>query len=460
MAFIVKPGVTNQTVTIALPEIALLATVSGPESAVAGSVVQIEWTGPGDKNDFIAVAPPDSRDGVRSEFSYIRDSAGILNLRMPPEGGIFELRYVLGKGHRVIARHQIKVTPVVATITPPAELLAGATVAVEWTGPDYKNDYISVVEPGEDKWINYIYTRDGSPVGLQMPGEPGDYEIIYMLGQQRTVIARIPVKVTGVEYALSAPQTATGGSSIEVSWVGPDYKNDYVSVAEEGADDSKYVHYSYTRDGTPVVLQVPLTAGSYEIRYVLSQDRVVKARVPLEVTAVTGGISGPESANAGARVEVNWKGPGYKNDYISIASPDQDTTKYEGYTYTRDGTPLLLQMPTKPGDYELRYIAAGSDAKVLARQPITVNPVSATLEVNGTAAPGSNLVVTWTGPDYRNDFVAISRADDPKGYETYTYTRDGSPMILKVPERPGVYQVRYFMGQDRVILERSDLTVK
>ncbi len=450
---------SNQTTTLVLPEIVLLATVSGPESVVAGSVVQVEWTGPDEKSDFISVAPVGSADGKWTGYSYANKGTP-LNLRMPPEAGAYELRYVLNRGREAIARQPVTVTPVTATLTPPAELPAGGTVAVEWTGPDYKNDLISVVKPGEEGWINYVYTRKGMPVALQMPGEPGDYEIIYMMDQKRTVIARVPVKVTGTEYMLSAPDTAASGGSLQVEWIGPNYKNDYIAIAEVGSEDGQYIHYSYTKKGSPARLPLPLEAGTYELRYVLAQDRLVTARIPIELTPVTGGVSGPETANAGSTIEVIWQGPDYKHDLISIAVPDHPAKQNLGYTYTKRGSPLMLQLPAEPGSYELRYVASGSDAMVLARQAITVNPVTATIEANASASPGSNLVVTWKGPDYHNDYLAISRADDPKGYEVYAYTKKGSPLILKVPDVPGEYELRYIMSQGRTILQRARLTVE
>ncbi|MCG6903814.1 MAG: VWA domain-containing protein [Rhodobacter sp.] len=452
-------GSVDKRIVLELPEYRPLATLEAPATAVAGSDLQVRWTGPDAKNDFVSVAEPAAEGARWINYTYTRQGP-LLTVQMPPRPGTYELRYILADGRKILGTHPITVTAVAASVTPPADLPAGASVAVDWQGPDYKNDFLAVTRPGEDKWINYTYTRQGTPLTLQMPPEPGDYDVIYVMDQDRTILVRVPVKVTGIDFAVGGPETAAAGSTIAVDWVGPDYKNDFIAVAEVGAPNTKWLKYTYTREGTPVQLALPLTPGSYELRYVLGQDRVIKARAPLQVTPVTGGISAPDAADAGARIEVNWKGPGYRNDFVSVASPDQPVTKYHHYTYTREGTPLLLEMPVDPGTYELRYVAAGSDAMVLARQPITVNPISATLTAEASAAPGSNLAVTWQGPDYRNDYVAISRADDPKGYEVFAYTREGSPMVLKVPAAPGAYELRYVLGQGRRILQRVPLTVQ
>ncbi|MDJ0824032.1 MAG: VWA domain-containing protein [Rhodobacter sp.] len=450
-------GTVNKTVVLELPEYRPDATIEAPDSAVAGSTVQVRWTGPDNKNDFISVAARDADEGAWIEYTYTREGP-LLNLRMPPEEGSYELRYVLNDGRKALTRRAIEVTPVAATITPPDSLPAGATVSIDWTGPDYKNDFLAVVAPGDEGWINYTYTREGSPLGLQMPGEPGDYDIIYTMDQKRTVLERVSITVTGVDFSVSAPESAAVGSEVTVDWTGPDYKNDYIDLAKAGED--RYVTYTYTREGSPLTLKVPVEPGDYEVRYVLAQDRTVMARTAVKVTPVTASLSGPDTADIGGQIAVTWEGPDYKNDYIDIAKLGARDNQYQKYTYTRQGSPLMLQMPTEPGDYELRYVMSGNNRSILARQPITVAAIGATLDVAGTAAPGSNLVVTWEGPEYKNDYLSIARVGDEKGYETYTYAREGSPLILKVPEAPGAYEVRYVMGQDRKVLERSLLTVE
>ncbi len=452
-------GTVNKTVVVELPEFRPAATLEAPVSAVAGSMVEVRWTGPDGKNDFISVAEPDADQGAWEEYTYTREGT-LLLLRMPPEPGEFELRYVLNDGRKALARRAITVTPVQATITPPADLPAGDTVTIDWTGPDYRGDFISVVKPGEEAWINYTYTREGSPMRLRMPGDPGDYELLYVLDQKRTVLQRVPVTVTGVDYSVSVPDSAAAGSEVLVDWTGPDYDNDYIAIVETGADDGTWLQYTYTREGSPLKLQVPLEPGSYEIRYVLSQGRQTKAATPLTVTEVTGSVSGPTSAAVGSTIPVDWQGPGYRNDFVTVATVGSADRDYASYEYTRNGSPAKLQLPVEPGEYELRYIAnAAGDRVLLARQPITLTPVTATLDAPDSAEPGSTINVNWEGPGYRNDYLGIGKIGS-EGYETYAYTRDGSPLRIRVPDTPGQYELRYFMGQGRTMIATVPLTVQ
>ncbi len=434
--------------------VAVGATLSASDQATAGASVTVEWTGPDYRNDFIAVTERGADRWIN--YTYTREGAP-LNLVMPTEEGEYDIVYFLNQDNTPIARVPVTVGAVSATLAVPETLEAGATVTVDWTGPDYQNDFIAVTERGSDKWINYTYTRDGTPLGLQLPAEAGDYDIVYFLRQDNRPIARIPVTTAAVSFSVMAPDSAPAGSTIQVDWTGPDYKNDYVSLAEVGVRGNQYETYQYTNKGSPAEIKLPITPGTYEIRYIVNQDAVIGATRTIEVTPVTATVAAPETALAGSKVTVDWTGPDYKNDYVTISKPDD--AKYEAYTYTNQGSPLQVQAPAEPGTYEIRYFAQGRPDTILARIPLEVLPVTATLKANGTVAPGGNLAVEWEGPDYKSDYISIAKVGDTR-YETYTYTNEGSPLIIKAPDGPGTYELRYVMQQGDKVLASQTLVVE
>jgi Ca-activated chloride channel family protein len=230
-------------------------------------------------------------------------------------------------------------------------------------------------------------------------------------------------------------------------------------VAEVGQANNAYKGYTYTREGSPLKLLLPLEAGDYEVRYILSQDRTVAARRPLRVDPITASLAADAQTPAGGTLVVTWEGPGYQADFIAISEPDQLEGAYKTYTYTRDGSPLKVQVPAEPGSYEVRYVASTVGRKMIAKTELEVTPVDATIDVEATAAPGGVLEVNWTGPGYPQDYVTISKAGD-NGYVSYVYTREGSPILLKVPEISGDYEVRYVMGQGRTVLTASPVKVE
>ena len=153
-----------------------------------------------------------------------------------------------------------------------------------------------------------------------------------------------------------------------------------------------------------------------------------------KVVAVGAELRAPESARAGAPVAVGWDGPAYQGDYIAVSRPGDEG--YEKYTYTREGSPLILQMPTEPGTYELRYVATGDGTVILTRKDIKLEEVTATLAAADTAPAGGKLAVDWEGPDYRGDFIGLVGAGGigqelKVAFDLFQY-RNASAIILAI----------------------------
>ena len=54
-----------------------------------------------------------------------------------------------------------------------------------------------VAEPGTEgsSHLNYTRTRAGSPLQLELPDQPGTYEVRYILRQSRGILARETIEV-------------------------------------------------------------------------------------------------------------------------------------------------------------------------------------------------------------------------------------------------------------------------
>ncbi|RMA42470.1 VWA domain-containing protein [Rhodophyticola porphyridii] len=354
---------------------------------------------------------------------------------------------------------------VTATIVAPASAIAGSTIEVGWNGPDMPNDYIGIGQEGatgSDAWRNYTYTRDGNPLSLLAPPEPGEHLIGYFLADGRERIGAARITVTPVEATLIAPETARAGDTINVDWTGPDYRNDYIGIGRaEATGSDRWENYTYTREGNPLQLLVPTEPGDYAITYFLDQDRTPLTSVPITVTALETGVTAPATAIAGSTIEVGWTGPDNQNDYIGIGRAEATgSDRWENYTYTREGNPLQLLVPTEPGDYAITYFL-DQDRAAQATSVLNVTPVGANLTAPDRAEAGATIEIGWTGPDYHNDYIGIGRADatGSAAWESYAYTRDGSPLRIQVPDEPGAYVIRYFMSQDRTELASRPLIV-
>ena len=237
-------------------------------------------------------------DGGTGEVLHEATDAGVLSLELT--AGIKDLRVqraadgATAEGSFNPADGDRYILPIVvaydAAISAPDTAAAGAIIRVNWEGPDQKNDYISVEEPevasGYDTSINYAYTAQGSPLELLMPPNVGTYELRYIQDQDKKTLARHTIEVTEVAATLEAPATATAGATVRVTWSGPNYERDYISVEEPDVASgyTTSINYAYTTQGSPLELKMPPDAGTYEIRYIQDQGYKTLARQSITVT--------------------------------------------------------------------------------------------------------------------------------------------------------------------------------
>lgn len=441
----------DSRVVLVLPKIAYQASISAVDQSNIGATIDVVWSARDvTENDYVSIAEPDDRTAGYAAFTYVKGSDA-LPLILPLVPGEYELRYIRspkGTSPEILATQSIKLNDIVATLDAPEQIAAGSVVNVAWDGPNYRNDYISIAKPGDaySKYSSYTYTEPGNPADITAPLEPGIYEIRYVAnGNPDRILGVRSVQVVANNASLIAPEQAGAGEVLEIVWDGPNNKNDYVTVAEIDASPNKYINYTYTNKGSPLSVTMPLEPGSYELRYVANgnPDKILATR-PIDIVAADVSLNAPDQAVAGSIIKVNWQGPDNKNDYISVAARDEKPQKYLNYKYTNKGTPALVKMPLEAGIYELRYIANGSPDKILASRSIKIVAAVVSLEAPSEAVAGSNVAVTWDGPNNSNDYISVANIDDAaQKYVNYRYTSRSNPVDVKMPLEPGEYQIRY-----------------
>ncbi|MCW5772781.1 MAG: hypothetical protein KIT16_14145 [Rhodospirillaceae bacterium] len=125
--------------------------------------------------------------------------------------------------------------------------------------------------------------RDGSPLKLRVPVEPGRYEIRYVNERDHKVLGRRSLTVVLATATLVAPAAVKAKSEFEVTWTGPNGPSDYVTIVPVGAEPGVYTNYFYTRDGSTGRLTAPEKPGRYELRYVIEAGPRVIGRRPITV---------------------------------------------------------------------------------------------------------------------------------------------------------------------------------
>ena len=259
---------------------------------------------------------------------------------------------------------------------------------------------------------------------------------------------------------LDAPDSVPAGSSFKVKWQGPDSLRDFISISAKRSHDLDYMGYAFTKSGNPALLTAPGEPGKYELRYIHTHSKKVIGRRDIQVTPVTAKIVVPPRVEAGRQFSVNWEGPAYKTDLITIAGPGQDAAIYLGVAYPGNGSPVTLVAPPDPGTYEVRYIL-GNGAKILAKTSIEVKPVKAQIQAPRSVAAASEFQVHWQGPAGGKDLITIAGpGQDAATYLGLTYTGYGNPATLRAPDKPGTYEVRFILVRGAKILARTPVIVK
>lgn len=454
------------SVEIAFPEPQDTARILAPAEAVAGSTIQVGWDGPNEENDYIGIGAANAEGANQwRNYTYTREG-NPLNLLVPPTDGPHVIRYFKQDGREAIGEAEIMVTPVTATLQTVPEAPAGSEIQVEWTGPDYADDYIGIGKvdaTGGNLWENYTYVRDGSPLALTVPPEPGEYVITYFMSQDRTPIASVAFTATDISARVIAPSEAQVGATIEVGWQGPDYADDYIGIGKiDASGGGLWQNYTYTRDGNPLPLKMPGEPGDYLITYFQQQDRTPLAQVPITLTPAEVTLIAPAEAEIGSEIEVGWTGPDTPDDYIGIGKVGASGgNAWKTYAYTRDGNPVRIRVPGETGDYLVTYFLS-EDRTALKQVPITLTAPQVSVSPPAEAFGGSDIEIPWIGPNNPDDYIGIGKvgASGGNAWKTYAYTRDGSPARVKVPSEPGEYHVTYFLSQDRTPLTQEVMVVR
>ncbi|MDZ7810712.1 MAG: hypothetical protein U5L11_12215 [Arhodomonas sp.] len=283
-----KRTMASQTIEVTEPEV----TVDAPDSALAGAAFDVSWTGTVHARDFVTIVPMGADEGARGDYFRVGEDDGTKSLKAPAETGLYEVRYVLNEGKRTMASQTIEVTEPEVTVDAPAEIRAGDTIRVEWTGAVHPRDYITIVPMGADESATAGYSRVGneSRHDMQAPETTGLYEVRYVLNEGKRVMASKQLEVLAEDAplekgaSLSAPETGAAGETIEVNWtVDSESADQRVTVAR--ADQAIFTWMSAVslEGSTPLKITLPDEPGNYELRLLDVSEQEVLARRMIRV---------------------------------------------------------------------------------------------------------------------------------------------------------------------------------
>lgn len=323
-----------------------------------------------------------------------------------------------------------------------------------------------------------------------------------------TVVAaptRIAVPVDlGIPVTLETDAEIIEGHAVNVRWSGPDDLGAYITT--NALDDGPREHiYSspaqrardaYQKesekadndidtngDGTfnqddLASSQVggPSLPGEYEIRYVLASPRLILARKPLSVLDNPHTLTAPDSVPASSEFTVEWTGEtSRQGDFLVLVEMD-DKGRAKAVTprvKLTDGEPATMRAAPAPGDYVIQYVLdngyttyAGMDNAVQETRPITVTAVGATIDAPDTATGGSTIAVNIDLPDgWEDDGISVIepgavKTNSDSRYGLSRVRQDDGSFSIRIPAKPGDYEIAYFLNPGAEVITRRPLTIE
>jgi len=172
------------------------ATLEGPTEVPAASRFEVRWTGPDAAGDHVLVVGAGAPTGRYLSFAYTA-GGNPLALQAPAEPGDYEVRYASGEKDRVLWTIPLTVTAIPVRLEAPLAVSAGARFSVRWSGPARPGDFLTVVPRSAPPRVfsDWGYTNEGNPLSLAAPEKPGEYEVRYVSGEDKKVLATVPVVV-------------------------------------------------------------------------------------------------------------------------------------------------------------------------------------------------------------------------------------------------------------------------
>lgn len=354
------------------------ATVAAAGPLTITEAVEVRWSGPADRGDYVTFAPVGSKDGAYLDYALVgtKESpgpSGVVTLRAPAAAGPTELRYVSPiRKASVLARVVLEVADAQASIEAPDTATAGSTVRITARGPAGNGHWIGFAPKGSPITAYRDYRRPTGPVSafeLAAPAEPGEYELRYVLNEYDRIIAVRPVTVVASATRVSGPATVMAGDTVSITANGPEGGTHWIGFAPAGSNAGTYRDYVRPQGATTqATLMAPVEAGDYELRYVLNESEKVVASQPVRVTPAVASLEAPSSMATNAPVSVRFKGPRHARHWIGFVR--RGTLEYRDYAAVpAEGDAVELRAPEEAGDYDLVFVI---DNDAIVRTPVSV----------------------------------------------------------------------------------------
>ena len=258
---------------------------------------------------------------------------------------------------------------------------------------------------------------------------------------------------------VEGPDTAVGGSEVEVTWTPTVDEADYINIVPVGTDSGDFGQYLRIGKATEVNITVPGEEGLYEVRYQSQQTREVLGQDILEIVRPEVELTATDIVETGAEFKVSWTPTINKNDFVAIVPMGADEGTFGNYQAVASNSEAKLRAPADPGLYEVRYVLFVNRKTVTSRQIEVADP-QITLQVPESTLTGAEFDISWAGTVNAQDYITIVPMGSDEGvYGNYIVVRDHNNSELKAPAETGMYEVRYVLREGNKTLASEMIEV-
>jgi Ca-activated chloride channel family protein len=169
--------------------------LGAPETAMAGSRINVTFSKIISDKDFIAIVPKGADEDDISSRQRVKES-GNVDIVVPLELGAYEVRYIISENKSVLERRDLIATQPSVTLSAPSSATAGDKIIVTWDRALNPSDFITIVPVGSPaKTRKHSNRAKGDSTKINVPKEAGQYEIRYLLVHDPVVITSLPLTV-------------------------------------------------------------------------------------------------------------------------------------------------------------------------------------------------------------------------------------------------------------------------
>jgi Ca-activated chloride channel family protein len=196
-----KKTIGKADIEVVEPEVS----ISGPGIVRAGTTMDITWSSTIHRQDFVTIVPTGAAEGTRTSDHHLRTGDKTEGrLKAPSEPGLYEIRYVLEEGKKMLASTSLEIVAADAPLddgaglSVPKTAVIGETITITWSGGSDSTDQrisLARTDQADFSWITAQSVGAEKTMQLSMPDKAGFYEVRFLDIAGRKLLGRSIVEV-------------------------------------------------------------------------------------------------------------------------------------------------------------------------------------------------------------------------------------------------------------------------